>query len=250
MNIVIPMAGRGERFQRLGFAAPKPLIELAGVPLYIYASLSLPLELAARIVYVVLDSFPAHDIGAELRSYRAVREVSVVRLAEVTRGQSETVLHALGGLDHEQPLLIFNCDSYFSADFEWAAVLADTRLAGALVCFESSDPRYSFARADGTGRVDLVAEKAPISRHACTGAYYFRQTSQFRRIAEKRLAAGRAEQGEYFVAPLYNDLVLEGGLVRVFPAKDFICFGTPEELAAAQAPAKLQRLGEALRGRV
>jgi len=32
MNIVVPMAGRGRRFAKAGFTAPKPHIRLAGKP--------------------------------------------------------------------------------------------------------------------------------------------------------------------------------------------------------------------------
>ena len=251
MNIVIPMAGRGERFRHAGFQTAKPLIPLHGAPLYVHASLCLPLELATALTYVVLaPEWPGHDIAAELGRYRpTLPPIEVLALAEPTRGQSETVLFALANADPEQPLLIYNCDSYFDGEIDWRQLTADAEIDGALVCFKNTDPRYSFARNGNHGWVDLVTEKVPVSDHACTGAYYFRRTKDFIDVCRARLSEGRREQGEYYVAPLYNDLISRGAGIKTLLCRRFICFGTPEELQSTMDNAEAcSVLGAALAG--
>ena len=56
MNIVIPMAGRGSRFKDVGIDVPKPLIPVRGVPMYVWAMRSLPLELATRVIFICLQA--------------------------------------------------------------------------------------------------------------------------------------------------------------------------------------------------
>ena len=41
-NIVLPMAGKGSRFSKLGYKDPKPLIEVSGKPMVVQSAKSLP----------------------------------------------------------------------------------------------------------------------------------------------------------------------------------------------------------------
>ena len=54
MNIVMPMAGRGSRFAQIGIKTPKPMIDVRGRPMYAWATDSLPLALASRLIFICL----------------------------------------------------------------------------------------------------------------------------------------------------------------------------------------------------
>jgi dTDP-glucose pyrophosphorylase len=77
-----------------------------------------------------------------------------------------------------------------------------------------------------------VREKEVISPWATTGTYWFRRGADFVSAAESRFNSGRREASEFYVGPLYNDLIARGAKVRNFPIRKLYCFGTPEDLAA------------------
>ena len=66
MNIVIPMAGAGSRFSNAGFKTPKPLIDVQGKPMYQWATNSLPLEYASRLIFIVREDAFTEQIIADI----------------------------------------------------------------------------------------------------------------------------------------------------------------------------------------
>ncbi len=89
---------------------------------------------------------------------------------------------------------------------------------------------WSFSREDEAGRVVEVREKEPISCWASTGTYYFASGAVFVKLAESRILVDQAESGEFYVAPLYNDVIANGGLVKNYVIERLFCFGTPLDL--------------------
>jgi dTDP-glucose pyrophosphorylase len=233
LNIVVTMAGHGKRFVDAGFNQPKPIIELHGKPMFLWALESLPIK-NASVLTLAVSTEHAAGVNFELlvQEQYPGSKIKIVRIDHVTRGQSETAMMACADLDPNLPLLIYNCDSYFDSQIDWRALI-ESDIEGALVCFKDNDPRYSFARVGENGFVDLVTEKDPVSDNASTGAYYFKRTSRFCELAHKRIEKGVTVRGEYFIAPIYNDLIERNEKVIVLNCKRFVCFGTPEEYRKA-----------------
>jgi NDP-sugar pyrophosphorylase family protein len=228
------MAGLGSRFSRAGFTVPKPLIEVRGRPMYALAVDSLPLEHATRLVFVLLSSQPEFGtLRADILERYAQYDPIVLDVPTPTEGQAITVLRACEWINEATPLLIHNADTAFVADPNWTEEASRTGCDGALAVFQSAEPRWSFSREDESGRVVEVQEKQVISPWASTGTYWFRHGADFVRLARVRELQGRREAAEYYVAPLYNDLIEEGGHVRNFLIEQIQCFGTPEDYLMA-----------------
>jgi dTDP-glucose pyrophosphorylase len=233
MTIVIPMAGRGQRFLEAGFTQPKFLLEAHGQSLLEWSVKSLPLDLATRCVFVALRE---HERGFALEShlhamFGASTNVTVVWLDSVTRGQAETVFVAEEHIEPDAPLIIFNIDTMFRSNTLRANLQRDD-VDGVLGSFTSREPRFSFASVDAAGRVVRVTEKEPISDHALTGLYHFRRAGAFLEAAGQAIRANRTERGEFYVAPLYNDLLARGAHLILDEAATHHILGTPEEYAA------------------
>ena len=236
MNIVVPMAGLGVRFANAGYTTPKPLIPVLGKPMYAWAVESLPLRDAQSLIFVLLRTQPGlAELKSDIQARFSKHAPVVLEVPELTAGQAVTVLRARDYISNEAPLLIHNADTGFEADPSWAQRALSSGADGALLVFSSNEPRWSYSREDENGRVVEVREKIVISSWASTGTYWFRRGSDYVRLADARLGRAERESGEFYVAPLYNDLIAEGGNVRNFPINRLLCFGTPEDLAATLA---------------
>jgi len=233
LNIVMPMAGLGSRFREAGYSVPKPLIEVQGRPMYARATESLPLDRSTRLIFILLGSQPeCPELTRDIQRRYAKHSPVVLTVPELTAGQAITVLRAKEFINNDEPLLIHNADTAFEVDQSWVERAWHDQLNGALLVFESNEKRWSFSRENADGLVAEVREKEVISPWATTGTYWFRRGADFVRAAEARFHSGKREASEYYVGPLYNDLIAGRGKVKNFPIRKLYCFGTPEDLRA------------------
>ncbi len=227
MNLVIPMAGAGSRFTQAGYALPKSLLPAHGKTLLEWSVDSIPLPLVTRMVFVGLES-QRKDIEGLVTERYAANKPEFVWLPQVTRGQAETVMKAEHLLIPERGLVIFNIDTAFDSP-SLAALLSDTTHDGVLGSFHSDEDRFSFARLDDAGKVVEVREKVPISYHALTGLYHFSRCSDFLTVARNAIERNQTEKGEFYVAPLYNELIAQGREFVIDKAARHQILGTPAE---------------------
>ncbi|MEO5804145.1 MAG: glycosyltransferase family 2 protein [Verrucomicrobiota bacterium] len=233
LNIVMPMAGLGSRFRQAGFEVPKPLIDVRGRPMYAWATDSLPLERSTRLIFILLASQPeCSDLQRDIQQRYARHQPVILTVPELTAGQAITVLRAREFINSEEPLLIHNADTAFDTDPLWVEQAWRENLDGALLVFPSAEKRWSFSRENAQGLVESVREKEVISPWATTGTYWFRRGNDFVRTAEARFHSGKREASEFYVGPLYNELIAEGARVKNFAIQKLYCFGTPEDLEA------------------
>lgn len=236
LHIVMPMAGEGSRFAQAGWTTPKPLIELRGVPLFQRAIGSVAIEgVDMKYSFIVrqehIDSQHIDKLITDI-----LPEARIFSVLKTTRGAVETCLVAESAIDDEDAVVVMDCDLEFrSVRYnelvkQALSVPATEADGGALVSFESDNPRYSYAEVDETGRVLRTAEKEPISNHALCGAYFFGSGKDFKRIAHQLLDDGTHGKAEFYVSLLYNYLLAEGKVVRLATMEEYYSYGTPEEL--------------------
>lgn len=236
MNIVIPMAGRGNRFLERGTTIPKPLIPVRGRPMYSWAMDSLPLDKAGRVIFVCLEEhLRERELSADIEARYGRWNPMVIPLSQVTEGQACTVLCASAWINNDDPLLIYNADTFLISDIGARLALLDDDVDGLLSVFRARGDHWSFARVDSTGRVVETAEKRRISEWATTGLYYFARGREFVHHAESMIRADERERGEFYVAPVYNRMIRSGARIEVDVASQVWVLGTPQELAYFEA---------------
>jgi NDP-sugar pyrophosphorylase family protein len=232
LNIVMPMAGLGSRFREAGFKVPKPLIDVRGRPMYAWATESLPLEKSSRLIFILLATQPEFpDLQRDIEQRYAKYKPIVLTVPELTAGQAITVLRARDLINKDEPLLIHNADTAFDIAPQWIENAVAENLDGALLVFPSQEKRWSFSRENPAGFVTEVREKEVVSPWASTGTYWFRRGADFVRVAESRFNSGKREASEFYVGPLYNDLIAQGAKVKNFEIRKLYCFGTPDDLS-------------------
>ncbi len=153
----------------------------------------------------------------------------------VTEGAACTVLTSRRHLNPDAPLLIANCDQivdFAVEDFIRDAITRD--LDGSILCFKDKDrdPKWSFARINQQGLVDEVKEKVAISDNATVGIYYFKRASDFINAATDMIARNERTNNEFYVCPVYNDLIREGARIGIYmiAPEAMHGIGTPADL--------------------
>ncbi len=239
IHLVMPMGGKGLRFFNDGFAVPKPLIMLAGRPFFYWAVQSVVHYIdVADITFVVLrEHVDGFRIDMEIRKYYP--DARIVEIPDVLAGAVLTCMEGIRTIKDDSPVLFNDCDHMFvSSGFnDFCSAGAFSSPDGALLTFESDEPRYSFLEYDVSGRVIRTAEKEAVSSHAVCGAYYFKDCGIFRDGVEGYLK--ECSYNEFYVSGVYNILSREGKDIRGFETDVHIPFGTPEEYHAAGQDSRL-----------
>jgi NDP-sugar pyrophosphorylase family protein len=236
IHIVVPMGGEGRQFAERGYTFPKPLVEVDGQPLIEIVVKSLTPSEPHRFVFICRqEHVTGYALGDVLRL--VAPDCQVVTSAKPTAGALCSVLLGLEHLPEDGELLIANADQ--CVDVPMDRFLASARAGawdGYLMTFPNTHPRWSYARTEGD-LVVAVAEKQPISRNATAGLYYFRRGADFIRGAERMLTKNASIAGEFYVAPVYNELILSQKRVGIFAidGSQMHGLGTPEEVERYQA---------------
>lgn len=234
LNIVVPMAGRGQRFVDAGYSLPKPLIPVHGTPMIKLVIDNLRPGSPHRFHFLIQKEHDAtYNLSGSLQNWAP--GCSITSVDGITEGAACTVLLARDLINNDDPLMIANCDQYIDADINaYLAALADA--TGLIMTMWADDPKWSFVRRNKDGHVVQVVEKEVVSNEATVGIYNFRRGRDFLRAADTMIAANYRVNGEFYVAPAYDTLITEGGRIECFDigsvGKGMHGIGTPADLDA------------------
>jgi dTDP-glucose pyrophosphorylase len=215
LTIVIPMAGRGSRFADCGYAQPKPLIPVHGVPMVELVVSNLRPLRPARFVFLCRREH-LQQFGLAARLAAVAPGCAIVPVDGITEGAACTVLLAEPVIDPDDVLLIANSDQFVDTDIDrHLQLIGDDGLDGLIMTMTANDPKWSYVMLDEDRRVCHVVEKQVVSDEATVGIYAFRRGADFISAAKQMIAAERRANGEFYVAPAYNELLAEGAVVGI-----------------------------------
>ncbi len=237
-TIVIPMAGKGSRFSREGYKPPKYMVEVNGKSLFEYSVGSLPINIAEKIIFICLKEHKKFNVVDFIKKRVQHENIQIIYLDSVSRGQAETVFKAKNEVDVQSELIIYNIDTYFNSS-KLVGILnsKELKMDGVIGAFisESNDEKWSFAQLDKNKKVAATAEKKKISDYALTGFYHFTRSQDFFEVAEKWMKEGRTVKDEFYIAPMYNELISQGKHYILDIVDEFIPLGTPDEVRDFEA---------------
>ena len=226
MNIIVPMAGAGSRFEKAGFTFPKPLIEVKGQPMI--AKVVENLNLQGRYIFLVQKAhYEQYDLKNLLNLIAPGCEI--VQIDELTEGAACTVLKARDLINNNEPLIISNSDQWIKWN-SFETISSFNNVDGGILTFKSVHPKHSFAKVDGDGFVTEVAEKNPISSEATVGIYHWKRGSDFVKYADQMIEKNIRTNNEFYVCPVYNEAFKDGLKVKASLVDEMWGMGTPEEL--------------------
>jgi len=229
LNVLIPMAGAGSRFESAGYTFPKPLIDVNGKPMIQVVIENLNLE--ANYIFVVQKKHrEKYNLDSLLNLITP--NCKIVETDGITEGAACTALLAKEYINNENPLFFANSDQFVEWDSnEFMYKMQETQVDGGIVTFVATHPKWSFAKVNQvTGLVEEVAEKNPISDIATVGYYYWKHGSDFVKYAEEMIEKDIRVNNEFYVCPVFNQAINDNKKIRTFNVKSMWGLGTPEDL--------------------
>jgi len=243
MQIIIPMAGHGNRFFRSGYLDPKPLIPVDGKPMIAHVLALFPGE--TNVLLLCNEDHLAHSSLRETL-HSICPSASVIGIPSHKLGPVQTLLYAKEYITDAEPVLVTYCD--YNMHWSYPSFLefaSRTHAAGIIGCYTGFHPHllgpnlYAGIRADYSGRVLEIREKHSFTENKMdswhsNGFYYVQTGAMLKTYCQQYRDSGAAVRGEYYVSMLYEQMLNDGLPVWVYPVEQFAQWGTPEDLAQYQ----------------
>lgn len=231
MKVLIPMAGEGSRFANAGYTFPKPLINVNGKPMIQTVVENIGFD--ATYIFIVREE--------HLKKYEGLRstlnritggKTQIVEVDELTQGAACTALLAKDLINDDDDLLIANSDQHVTFIRENFLSMKShcKEVDGIVYTFNATHPKWSFVEVNSEGFVTRVEEKNPISDIATCGIYWYRKGSDFVKYAEKMIKKNIRVNNEFYIAPVYNEMINDGNNLIPFYVEKMWGIGTPEDL--------------------
>ena len=230
MKVLIPMAGAGSRFTKEGYTFPKPLIDVNGKPMI--QTVVENLDFDCEYIFLVRKEHIEKYSGLINTLDRITNgKFEYVVVDGMTEGAACTALLAEEYIDNDEDLLIANSDQYIEYSPQNFLMLKNLTSADAIVyTFNAVHPKWSFVKTNSRGYAVEVAEKKPISNIATCGIYWYRHGSDFVKYAKQMIEKDIRVNNEFYIAPVYNELIQDGKALIPFYVHSMWGIGTPEDL--------------------
>ena len=231
----MPMAGRGSRFAKIGVTEPKPLIKVLGKTFVEWSIKGMrhtyPEVKDSDFIFICHADHERDFKISEVLKILVGPNATVLFTPVVTEGAACTVLLAKEVMHDDEDMLMVDADHFVVCpEFKKAREEARRNDWGGLIpTFERTAPNYSYARVDDQGNVVETREKQVISTHAAV-MYYFTKWRYFISAAEAMIAKNIRYNDEFYMCPVYNEVIAQGKIVRMVPVELALHLGTPEEL--------------------
>lgn len=231
MNILIPIAGKGERFKKAGFTDLKPFIKIFDKPIIEYAIESIKIPGIYRVIASQLNDEQRNII---FNVFRKNNLTGVIHEVGETVGAAETCWKLKPFIENEE-LIIINGDQYLK--WEPEDFLRFSKKYDAVVSTYDHEPiilnrpsKYSFIKVDQNNFATGFAEKYSISNHSLNGIHYWKNANDFINSAEKLLA--EYDASEKYISQTFNYMIDEGKKITFYKMEKgtFYSLGTPEEV--------------------
>ena len=251
MNFIFPAAGLGIRFKNIGIKTPKPLILVHNIPLLIWAISNFNIKISDKVWIISQNS---HGIEEYIKNnFKKLYQIcNFINIDKTTSGPASTVEICMKYINDVEPVLIANTDQFIFKNLdEYVNLIEHSSSSGLIMTMQASGNKWSYLGRNKSGEIDLIVEKKQISSEATVGIYGFKKSSLFKNAYKKMTYLEDTVNGEYYVAPIYNQLIGDGNKVSSYDVgmigQDVFGTGTPEDLAIFQKDTRIKFLAETIK---
>lgn len=262
MKIIIPMAGLGSRFQKASdinpeYRKPKPFINVKGFPMVRWATGALPFiehpgqsvqspikATPSDLIFIVLKEHnDAYNLEAGLKEIYSDK-IRVIILPKVTRGASETAYQAKAFINQNEEIIITDSDHYFDGRILEEAIINNdgTDIVGIIPVFIAPNEgiakwSYTLTEPNSTHILETREKSKTLMEagaYANIGAYYFSKAKyffeEFEKVEKENKMFGEEGKKEFYIAPLYQEMIESGKHVEAAILSEVWGLGTPTDL--------------------
>ncbi len=240
MANIIPMAGKGSRFEDEGYQLPKPLIPVSGISMVIRVIRNMPPS-DKWIFLVRQEHIDDYNIDKVLK--KEVPAAIIVPVKELTEGQACTCLLAEPYLDPDEPVLIGACDNSFLYDKEkYQKLINDKNVDSIVWTFTRHEDLKENPQARGWCILDKqgpeikdMSVKVPISDdpfndHAVVATFYFRKAKDFIDATNLMIKENYRINNEFYIDSVPIFIKKLGKKSVIFDIDFYLDWGTPKNL--------------------
>ena len=228
------MAGRGSHFYAAGYKIPKYEIVAHGRSLFEWSLLSLRSFLTndCQLFFICLEGNKSTEFILNKTCRLGLNNVHIIDVKNVTDGQATSAYLSRELWNPNWPLLIYNIDTYIKRGLVGTSEIRQGS-DGWVPTFRARGEHWSFVKLGADGWAEDLAEKNRISENASVGLYWFNCAGTYIELYERYFSNSlNLVLGEKYIAPLYRQLIIDGGKVSTSELKlsDVHVLGTPAEL--------------------
>ena len=242
MNIIIPLGGKGTRFQTEEYSLPKPLIKVLNKEIIFYVLDNLVIHKDDNVFIIYNNILNQYDF------YKIIKNkypfIHLINLEEQTKGASETIYK---GIDH----ILKNKDTtYNNIDINLKTILVDgdafytedilgyfralDNTFNAVFYFKNyeSKPVFSYIKMDETNNIIEIKEKNKISDNANTGAYAFNNIYNLYKYSKYVTDNNITFKNEPYISCIINEMIKENEPFKGLEINPdfFFVLGTPYQV--------------------
>lgn len=238
MEIIVPIAGAGERFGGEKF---KPLITVKGKTILAWTLESLGMDFIERqnVTFVARAEHETRFLITE-QIKKIVPNAKIILLPSPTRGNLETSYFATQTLmQKDEGVLILDSDNKYNGSTLLKKIQEHKKALKEFsftCCFEplDSSAKWCFC-VRGEGEVATkIMEKDPsalsLGGKPMFGVFYFSKISLFEKVAQRILENNIITKGEFYMSESLKQLLLTNVPVFCHMVNDPVPLGTPEDV--------------------
>ncbi|KGG02841.1 Nucleoside-diphosphate-sugar pyrophosphorylase involved in lipopolysaccharide biosynthesis/translation initiation factor 2B gamma/epsilon subunits (eIF-2Bgamma/eIF-2Bepsilon)-like [Prochlorococcus marinus str. MIT 9321] len=240
MQLIIPMSGLGQRFQKAGYKIPKPLIEVEGKIIVEHI-----LEMFPGVNKVIFICNKDHLRNPNFKMREKLLKLNVnakiISIDQHKKGPIHAVLKCLSYIDLDEATIVNYCDFNCIWDYKkFIKHVKNTNCDGCVVTYTGFHPHmvgntnYAYVKLYKDKIIDIQEKKPftnnPMSEHASSGTYYFKSGEIMSKYFKKTVDEDLNTKGEYYVSMSYKPMINDNLNLNIFNLDKFMQWGTPEDL--------------------
>jgi len=230
MNIVIPMAGLGNRFKIEGYDDIKPMIKIGGRTMIERVIDSLNFD--GQYIFIVnTQNKQGEDLKSLLKNI--TNNPIIIEIDYLTEGPANTALLAKDYINNEEPLIVTNCDQIMEWDIDkFKQHVQLTNCDGTVVTYTTTTNKNSYVELDKNGTAIKFYEKEVVGDVSLNGIHFWKKGIYFIESAESMIKNGIRVNNEFYVSLTYNQLIEKGFKIDNYhiPNDNHWSVGTPSDL--------------------
>jgi beta-phosphoglucomutase-like phosphatase (HAD superfamily) len=242
MNIIIPLGGKGSRFQTNEYSLPKPLIKVLNKEIIFYVLDNLVLHSDDNVFIIYNNTLNNHNFCNIIKN--KYPKIHRIELTTQTKGAAETVYTGINYILNNKDTIfnhininlktiLIDGDAFYTEDILGYFRNLDNEL-NAVFYFKNYDqtPIFSYITMDQSNIITNMKEKIKISDNANTGAYAFNNIHKLYHYSKYIVENNITFKDEPYTSCIISEMIERGEQFKGIEINNdfFFSLGTPKQV--------------------